>query len=553
MSGLENIKKVIWSIIVVFAIICAINFLENKFVLKNNFRNPNSFNENWSIAVDGKEIEESVSLPVKLDYKDCNEISITNILPAKELRNPNILIRSDLQSINVYLDESLYYSFVRSESQIWGKEPESNWIFIELPEDYANKTITIQYLSQYEDNKGKINSIKLGDKSDLVLNTIQQNGNKFIGAIILFAIGSLLIFIYYGLLQARGAYVKIFYLSIVDLLAAFWIAFDSDILELFIKDGFPRGEIKIICLYFILVAFCEFVKSVCTKKYHKLLSWIEINTVIFIIISSLLHFLNMLHYVETIYIFHILCIFMALAFAFISIKENMSIIEKHKYLLIPIIIIAVSVGIDITNYYSFESNILTHYSGYSIIIFSLVFSYYVGKDFLIIYNNEVKAKLYKELAYTDALTKLYNKSAFDEKMSYLDKHIKKSIGMPIFVFNINNLKKLNHTLGHHAGDDYIKENARILSEIFDKYGDLYRVGADDFVFIGSKKTPIAECQEKLSKHVEVAIPEHKIFFTGMAYGYEVVSADTKSVYEVHFKADKNMCKLKNRLKYSNIR
>ena len=165
----------------------------------------------------------------------------------------------------------------------------------------------------------------------------------------------------------------------------------------------------------------------------------------------------------------------------------------------------------------------------------------------------MKANLYKELAYTDALTKLYNKSAFDEKMAKLNKQVKKSIGMPIFVFNINNLKKLNDTLGHLAGDEYIKENAKILVDIFKDYGDLYRVGADDFVFIGSKETPIAECQEKLSKYVEVPIPEHKIFFAGMAYGYDAVSRNTKSVYDVHLKADKNMCKLKNRLRYSNIR
>lgn len=553
MSDLKNIKRVIWNIIIMFAIILVINFLENKFVLKSNFRQLNSFNEKWSISVDGKEIRKLVSLPIELDYKDYDKISITNTLPARELKNPNILIRSNLQSINVYLDDSLYYSFGKSEEQIWGKEPESNWIFIELPQDYANKTIKIEYLSQYEWSRGYINSIRMGNKTDLVLSIIQENGNKFIGSIILFAIGLLLIFIYYGLFQARGAYTKIFYLSVIDILVAIWIAFDSNILELFMNDALPRGEIKIISLYFTLVAVCEFVKSVCTKRYHKLLSWLEMITVIFIISSSLLHFFNILHYVQTIFIFHILYLFMAVTFAYMLVKENMSIIEKHKYLLLPIIIAFSSVIIDIINYYLIQSSTLTHYSGYSVIVFTLVFSYYVGKDFLVIYNDEVKANLYKELAYTDALTKLYNKSAFDEKMAKLNKQVKKSIGMPIFVFNINNLKKLNDTLGHHAGDEYIKENAKILVDIFKDYGDLYRVGADDFVFIGSKETPIAECQEKLSKYVEVPIPEHKIFFAGMAYGYDVVSRNTKSVYDVHLKADKNMCKLKNRLRYSNIR
>ena len=99
MSDLKNIKRVIWNIIIMFAIILVINFLENKFVLKSNFRQLNSFNEKWSISVDGKEIRKLVSLPIELDYKDYDKISITNTLPARELKNPNILIRSNLQSI----------------------------------------------------------------------------------------------------------------------------------------------------------------------------------------------------------------------------------------------------------------------------------------------------------------------------------------------------------------------------------------------------------------------------------------------------------------------
>ena len=73
---------------------------------------------------------------------------------------------------------------------------------------------------------------------------------------------------------------------------------------------------------------------------------------------------------------------MAVTFAYMLVKENMSIIEKHKYLLLPIIIAFSSVIIDIINYYLIQSSTLTHYSGYSVIVFTLVFSYYVGKGFL---------------------------------------------------------------------------------------------------------------------------------------------------------------------------
>ena len=155
--------------------------------------------------------------------------------------------------------------------------------------------------------------------------------------------------------------------------------------------------------------------------------------------------------------------------------------------------------------------------------------------------------------YIDSLTGLFNRMAFDERMYEINRSLKKYEGYVIFVFNLNNLKKVNLTLSPFKGNEYIKNNVQVLSDIFNEYGQLYRVGADEFVLIGNKNMPISKCEEMLSLYVERNMPDEKIDLIGISYGYAIVLKNSKSIYDVYNKAEINMIKLKKRLKRSNIR
>ena len=50
----------------------------------------------------------------------------------------------------------------------------------------------------------------------------------------------------------------------------------------------------------------------------------------------------------------------------------------------------------------------------------------------------------------------------------------------IIVCDDNNLKQINDTQGHAAGDEYIKASARTLCDIF-VHSPVFRVGGDEFV------------------------------------------------------------------------
>ncbi len=89
----------------------------------------------------------------------------------------------------------------------------------------------------------------------------------------------------------------------------------------------------------------------------------------------------------------------------------------------------------------------------------------------------------KELARRDELTGVKNKTAFNE----LEKSVQDNIdnGMDYLPFALvvcdgNNLKKINDTLGHTAGDEFIRKSANLLCNIF-SHSPVFRIGGDEFV------------------------------------------------------------------------
>lgn len=89
-----------------------------------------------------------------------------------------------------------------------------------------------------------------------------------------------------------------------------------------------------------------------------------------------------------------------------------------------------------------------------------------------------------KLAYTDALTGVKTKLAYVEKGEQIDRQIADGTirNLAIAVFDVNDLKQVNDSLGHDIGDAFIKKACRLICGVFKK-SPVYRVGGDEFVAV----------------------------------------------------------------------
>lgn len=97
-------------------------------------------------------------------------------------------------------------------------------------------------------------------------------------------------------------------------------------------------------------------------------------------------------------------------------------------------------------------------------------------------KNKITDKLF-ELAYTDSMTEVQNRNAYEERLKKLRKPNANLSRITVIVIDINGLKKINDGFGHFCRDDVIKTVAKALRETIGTKADIYRTGGDEFVCI----------------------------------------------------------------------
>ena len=102
----------------------------------------------------------------------------------------------------------------------------------------------------------------------------------------------------------------------------------------------------------------------------------------------------------------------------------------------------------------------------------------VGRDI----TEHMRAQEYLHyLSYHDTLTKLNNRNFFEEIPQRLLKDNIQTIG--ILICDIDNLKLVNDTMGHVAGDNRLKYAAAILKDSVGTQSILARIGGDEFAAV----------------------------------------------------------------------
>ena len=100
----------------------------------------------------------------------------------------------------------------------------------------------------------------------------------------------------------------------------------------------------------------------------------------------------------------------------------------------------------------------------------------------------------RTLTLTDSLTGLYNRRGF---LTFAEQHLKMANRMKSKIYmlyaDLDNLKRINDTFGHQAGDDALKETARLLTETFRESDIISRIGGDEFVVM-----PIKDAEENVA-------------------------------------------------------
>ncbi len=149
----------------------------------------------------------------------------------------------------------------------------------------------------------------------------------------------------------------------------------------------------------------------------------------------------------------------------------------------------------------------------------------------------------------DALTGMKSKHAYVDREEQIDKMIAQNVMTPfaIVVFDLNDLKLVNDTYGHEAGDLYIIAATKLISQVF-SHSEIYRIGGDEFVAIlnngdyGEREALLKKFNDAIQQNIK---KRGVIVSSGMSCYYP---GQDNTFVQVFNRADEEMYQRKHEIK-----
>lgn len=154
----------------------------------------------------------------------------------------------------------------------------------------------------------------------------------------------------------------------------------------------------------------------------------------------------------------------------------------------------------------------------------------------------------------DSLTGIYNRCYFEELYSKFYRTAYNSNGLfSVVLFDINDLKKVNDSYGHEAGDKLIIKFVDTISNSDYKPNVFARTGGDEFIamYLNYSKDKVFEIMEEIKglfKFSPLLYDEKKILYISFGYGVSSFPADSTCKDDLLRIADKRMYLNKNSYK-----
>lgn len=133
----------------------------------------------------------------------------------------------------------------------------------------------------------------------------------------------------------------------------------------------------------------------------------------------------------------------------------------------------------------------------------------------------------QDLAYRDDLTDAYNRRYCIER---IEKMLRKDMFFSLVLLDLDGLKKVNDTMGHNYGDDYIITVVNVINSFCRSDDMLCRIGGDEFVLImpGCAEENATRKMKRVVGHLEQVEKDYPV---QLSYGVLYVAEDCTAAPE----------------------
>ena len=153
----------------------------------------------------------------------------------------------------------------------------------------------------------------------------------------------------------------------------------------------------------------------------------------------------------------------------------------------------------------------------------------------------------KYASYHDSLTDLYNRSYLEKKIQELN--LARKLPIALIMADLNGLKLVNDTYGHHEGDQLLKNMAEILKESCRGEDIIARWGGDEFIIVlpETDKNAVKKVVERINSRIKtksLKFEDGTKLPLSAALGYGVKKHYFEDIFDILDEAENQMYKNK---------
>lgn len=431
----------------------------------------------------------------------------------------------------------------------------------------AGDTVYLELFPVYSNSK--INHIMIEPANSYIRYRILQALPRFIVCLIIIITGVTVLII--CLLMKGNMSVKIYEaLASLIILVGVWSSIETHLIDYILGTSEYMHTVSYFLLMVMAYPIAVFSDTVMLKPHKNIANFIFFITIALIIFCTLLNYLDIFDFHETVYISDSLILITGIFVMYRIIADQKFRRENDlhvntNWIDVSLAIITILGFVDLFRYMNvlniksvFDSSFFTRIG---VLIFTLGMFINIFEE--VVHRNQQadKAGTYMEMAFTDALTGIPNRGAFLLKESEISDRMKSAFKRKkdgnfqiVYVaLDLNGLKIVNDTLGHATGDDYIIAASGILMQSFSEYGYIYRVGGDEFasfIVCDNAVNVCEEClqtmREKIKEYNQTSDKEMQMH---IAYGYSVWKpGDSRTISELEKEGDEAMYQKKRQMK-----
>lgn len=517
-----------------------------------------SLNDSWDITI-GNDVYNDVSLDnFKFDaVNKGTEITMKRTLPDNwDMIEGTLRLHIRQTALTVLIDDEPIYQY-GYDRMMQNKTVGSGYLFVNFPDEYQGKEITIQLTLAENKAFTSFDPIRIYEWQNAYRILLTENRLPMFLGCFLFIFGLMTCFVTIFALTFSRKYIRILCISIFSICTGLWTLCYYNVISIFSMPLYSISLLEYLTLYLaplpLIIYLWQDVARL-GKKPFKVCYWILSTihiTATFIMIG--LHATDTVHCAATLKYMQILIVCSLLYFIIIELMNIKSSRASDRLFLVGMLLVAVCVAYDLVGYIfnRYLGGILLALKGVTAIglvvfIFVLIGSFYI--DLTQKLMQETERNFLIKSAYTDELTQIHNRRYCMEYMNKIKDS--ESFNYTVICFDLNNLKTVNDMLGHAMGDILIKSAADVIAETFEQYGVVARMGGDEFIAVieTSAEAETNRLIELFQRNIAQKNKEVENLNMSIAYGCASCNPKEYNIEKIYQIADNRMYEKKKQMK-----